>query len=92
MDKGVIAQYIIKKSKSQKDKKEMHLLEDIEKARWELENFRRYFDTVKDPRLVDYAIYMEEAAKAKYVYLLNKAKKDGLRINNSSILRRLNVG
>lgn len=92
MDKGVIAQYIIKKSKSQKDKREMHLIEDIEEAREELKNLRQYFDTVNDPRLVDYAIYMEEAAKAKYDYLLNKAKKNKLRTTNSSVVRKLNVG
>lgn len=92
MNKGVIAQYIIKKSKLQRNDGDFKLLEDIEMARKELENFRLYFDNVKDPRLVDYAIYMEEAAKAKYIYLLNKAKKNGLKVNGSNVLRKVKVG
>lgn len=92
MNKNILARYIIKKSKSQKSQKQLRLLEDIEESRKKLENFREYFNSVKDPNLVDYAIYMEEAAKAKYVYLLNKARKSGLRVDNSSVLRKLNIG
>ncbi|MHC6178329.1 DUF2508 family protein [Clostridium sp. JNZ X4-2] len=61
------------------------LLDDIEKAREELERCRIYFDSVKDPHLVDYAIYMEEAAKSKYMYLLNEVKKDGLKVDYKNV-------
>jgi hypothetical protein len=66
------------------------LLNDIEKAREELERCRIYFDFVKDPHLVDYAIYMEEAAKSKYMYLLNKVKKDGLKVKYEDVFPNLN--
>lgn len=62
------------------------LINDIEEARKNLECARMYFDLVKDPKLVDYAIYTEEAAKAKYVYLLLKAKEENIKLEYSFIL------
>ena len=62
------------------------LLNDIEQARKDLEYARMYFDLVKEPKLVDYAIYTEEAAKAKYVYLLLKAKEENIKLEDYSIL------
>lgn len=41
----------------------------------------QYFDMVSDPKLVDYAIYKEAAAKARYLYLLNLSKEKGIRYN-----------
>lgn len=74
MNKYSVVQYLLRKS-SKYTPKEKKLLKDIEMARQELERCRIYFDTVKDPHLVDYAIYMEEAAKARYMYLLNEIKR-----------------
>ncbi|MDR1620163.1 MAG: YaaL family protein [Clostridiales bacterium] len=34
-----------------------------------------YFESVSDPALIDYAAYDMEAAKRKYIYLLNSAKQ-----------------
>lgn len=36
-----------------------------------------YFENVDDPALVDYAAYDMEAAKRKYMYLLNSVKNSG---------------
>ncbi|HBS60541.1 MAG TPA: DUF2508 domain-containing protein, partial [Firmicutes bacterium] len=41
-------------------------------------NSQAYFETVTDPDLVDHAIFMMEAAKKRYTYLLKKAKETGL--------------
>ena len=35
-----------------------------------------YFETVKDPELVDFAIYDLEAAKKKYLYLLGLLRQE----------------
>ena len=35
-----------------------------------------YFETVKDPELVDFAIYDLEAARRKYMYMLGQVRKD----------------
>lgn len=86
MNRRNIVKYLLEKN-SKYTKSQRKLLKDIESARLEIERCSVYFDTVKDRNLVDYAIHMEEAAKAKYMYLLNKARKNGLKINNESILQ-----
>ncbi len=78
MNKKKIISYLTRKSIYTSEQKQ--LLSDIDGAMEELKIARQYFEVVNDPKLVDYAIYMEEAAKAKYVYLLNKAKKNDLKI------------
>lgn len=85
MNKRNIVKYILGIN-SKYTKNQRKLLKDIEKARQEIQRCSIYFDTVKEPHLVDYAIHMEEAAKSKYMYLLNEAKKSGIKINNESIL------
>ena len=52
------------------DFKEPKLEEKIEEAKTEWQEARKYFDLVSDPELVDYAIYLLEAAERKYQYLL----------------------
>jgi hypothetical protein len=90
MDKIRIANYLMKKSKYTEEQK--HLINSIDKAREDLNSARHYFNAVNEPRLVDYAIYMEEAAKAKYMYLLNEAKKSGLKIEGDNMLREVSGG
>ncbi len=52
--------------------------ESISRAREEWLAARNYFDTVSDPDLVDHAIYLLGAAERKYMYLLKRAKREGL--------------
>ena len=89
MNKYNIVRHLIAKN-SKNMVRQKKLLNDIEKARQELERCRIYFDSVKDPYLVDYAIYMEEAAKSKYMYLLNKVKKNGFKADYKNIFPILN--
>ena len=35
-----------------------------------------FFETVEDPKLVDYAIYQMEASRLKYIYFLNKLREE----------------
>ncbi|MCT8978736.1 YaaL family protein [Clostridium sp. CX1] len=90
MVKRIITSYLSKNSKYTVEQKK--LLNAIDKAREDLKMAREYFNGVNDPRLVDYAIYMEEAAKAKYMYLLNEARKVGLKVYGESILHELSAG
>lgn len=89
MDRKGIARYLIKKSKYTEEQRQ--LLKSVDKAREDLNVARQYFNTVNDPRLVDYAIYMEEAAKAKYMYLLNEAKKAGLKVQADTIIKEVSA-
>ena len=47
---------------------------EIEKARRQWVNCHKYFHSVSDPELIDHASYKIQAARAKYMYLLNKAR------------------
>lgn len=54
---------------------EDELTQDLEEAQRELTRARRYFNSVSDPDLIDHAIYLLEATRKKYSYLLKKKKK-----------------
>ncbi len=54
---------------------------NISKAHEEWRNAEKFFDNVSDPDLVDHAIFKVEAAKCKYIYLLKKAKEEGVKVN-----------
>lgn len=51
------------------------LLQDIKTAISEIEVAQAIFNSVSDPRLIEAAIYREEAAKRKFEYLLSIAKE-----------------
>jgi hypothetical protein len=61
---------------------QQELIEAIEKAVVELQGARNFFQTVDDPKLIDCAIYLERAAQAKYIYLLDQAKKMNVKITH----------
>jgi len=52
------------------------LVEAAEQAKREWVAAKEYFESVSEPELVDYAIYLQEAAQRKYVYLLKKAREN----------------
>ncbi len=58
----------------------------LEAAKREWLDSRMYFDSVSDPELVDYAIHMMEASETKYMYLLNKAKKENYTVDLSRLI------
>jgi hypothetical protein len=80
MNKFAIVEYLSSTVKYTEEQNE--LIKAIEGAREELFRARQYFEMVADPQLVDYAIYTEQAAKSRFVYLLNQAKENGIKLNN----------
>lgn len=56
-------------------------VQNIADAREEWKTAEKFFHTVSDPDLVDHAIYKLEAAKTRYIYLLKKAKEEGIKVN-----------
>ena len=80
MNRFAIVEYLSSKVKYTEEQKE--LIKSIEEAREELYRARQCFEMVTDPELVDYAIYMEQAAKSRFTYLLNQAKENGIKLNN----------
>lgn len=75
------------KSYTEEDKK---LIKAIMESQEEIFRARNYFDLAKEPVLIDYAIYLEEAAKSRYVYLLNQAKKKDIKISYKYVLKEVN--
>jgi len=53
----------------------------VKKAHDEWREAERLFQNVSDPDLVDHAIYRVEAARARYIYLVKKAKEEGIKAN-----------
>lgn len=53
----------------------------VERAHREWVTARSFFDNVSDPRLVDYAIYSIGAAEKRYMFLLDEARRQGLRVD-----------
>ncbi|WP_425059259.1 hypothetical protein SCACP_39390 [Sporomusa carbonis] len=54
------------------------MTEIIEQARREWLYAQEYYNMVTDPDLVDYAVFLIKAAERKYVYLLRKARVEGV--------------
>lgn len=51
------------------------LLEAVRAAKKEWETAELYFNEVTDPDLVEYAVFILEAAKRKYLYLWKKSRE-----------------
>lgn len=65
----------IKRDKIEKEE----ILEAIRHAAIEVQCTSEYINYVKDTKLLEYAIYSENAAKCKYEYLLKLAKDKGIK-------------
>ena len=61
--------------KAKEKTEEEKMLESLKKAHREWKDKEEYFQSVKEPELIDHAIYELEASKIKYMYLLKKMKK-----------------
>ncbi|NLG87293.1 MAG: YaaL family protein [Firmicutes bacterium] len=56
---------------------EINLINEIEEAHLEWQRARRFFESVTDPDLIDYAIYNLQAAERRYAYLLKLVRQEG---------------
>jgi len=58
-----------------------NIVDAVEQARKEWIHAQSYFETVTDPDLVDHAIFLAQAAQKRYIYLLKKAREEGVSLN-----------
>lgn len=65
------------------------IINAIYEAMEDWENASAYFEVVSDPKLVDYAIYLEAAAKSRYTYLIGEARKKGIVGDYSHIIKKI---
>ena len=52
----------------------------VEQARREWQIARQRFEEMSDPDLIDSAIYAIKSAERRYVYLLRKAREEGMQL------------
>lgn len=57
-------------------------VEAINAAKEDLDNVEKLFNSTSDPDLIEYAIYLEYAAKLKLSYLIKKAKEKEIRLTD----------
>jgi len=63
---------------SPRQRLEAKLIKGVEKARQEWKDAYNYFNEVTDPDLIEYATYLIETNRRKYIYLLKKTKELGI--------------
>ncbi|NMB27561.1 MAG: DUF2508 family protein [Tissierellia bacterium] len=68
---NILAEKLKAKEKTEREK----ILESLKDAHEEWKDKEKYFQSVTEADLVDYAIYELEASKIKYIYLLKKVKE-----------------
>lgn len=73
MNKSLILEFLI--GKIDYSKEDQDIIESIEAVKEEMKVASCMFDNVSDPKLIEVAIYREQAAKNRYEYLLGIAKK-----------------
>lgn len=66
---------------------DIQLIEAVFQARQDWLDAREYFQQVKQPELIDEAIFLLEAAEKRYTYLLQEAKTKKL-VNKIWFFRR----
>ncbi|HWQ61116.1 MAG TPA: YaaL family protein [Negativicutes bacterium] len=54
------------------------LVDVVEQARREWLSAQNYYNSVSDTDLVDHAVYLMQAAEKKYIYLLKRARQEGV--------------
>ncbi|HWR44271.1 YaaL family protein [Sporomusa sp.] len=55
------------------------LAEVVDQARRDWLYAQSYYNSVTDSDLIDYAIYLSKACERRYIYLLRKARQEGVR-------------
>lgn len=66
------------KRRKRDDSERKELLQNIFRAKYELECATQNFSYATDPILIDMYTYQIKACQAKYRYLINRAKADGI--------------
>ena len=58
------------------EEKDKNLKDEIKEAHQRWLNARSYFNSVSEPELIDHASYLLQAARTKYMYLLDRFKEN----------------
>ena len=86
MNKKNIVEYLM--DKTDNPNVYARLLEDMEKAKMEINVARSMFNNVNDDRLIEVAIYSENVARKRYDYLLSLARESGIIVGADYIIEK----
>lgn len=75
---GKFVSRLIEDSQERAEPHQMTMPELIEQARREWQDAQDYYNTVTDNDLIDHAAFRIQAAEKRYVYLMKKARQEGL--------------
>lgn len=75
---GKLVNSLIENSQGRAEPYQMTMPELIEQARREWQDAQDYYNTVSDNDLIDHAAFRIQAAEKRYVYLMKKARQEGL--------------
>ncbi len=89
MNKKNIVESISKSINLSNEDKE--IIKEIEKAKQEWEDAAQFFEFVNEPEMVDYAIYLQQAACVKYMHLLKQAKEKEITISYYRKMKELGM-
>ncbi|SHE76149.1 DUF2508 family protein [Clostridium fallax] len=79
---------MIKRNKKKNEKYNINrdkIIELIRLAKVEIDIARENFNYLDDPKLIEMAIYQEQAAKSKFEYLVLEAKRKGIKAEDEKI-------
>ncbi len=82
MNKNTILDLLFKnieKNNNEYSDEDIAILKDVQESIKEMEVARALFNSVSDPKLIELAIHEEDAARARFDYLISIAKSKGLR-------------
>lgn len=86
MNKNFIVEYLKSVIGYRSEKKALLMAIESAKAKMEITNC--VFENVEDPFLIEVAIFEEQAARKRYEYLINQAKKKNISVNNRYIINK----
>lgn len=86
MEKKIKKIFLLGSKENNKD--EADLLKEIKEAKVSFEAARDYFLYANDSTLIDYAIHMEDATRIRYMYLLQKAREKGIKIEPNYLINQ----
>lgn len=89
MDRKKVIEILFSTLKYTEEQKDIII--QLEEAKIEWESAKNYFQVVDDPKLVDYAIYMEDQSRARYMYFLIEARRKNVTINASFMIEKLDA-
>ncbi|MBC8061828.1 MAG: DUF2508 family protein [Clostridiaceae bacterium] len=67
------------------------IMNAIEIAKIEWENAEKFFQFVKEPDMVDYAIHLQNAASVRYMHLLRMAKNKNISGNYYEFMKEFDA-